>query len=292
MTSRPGWSDVRARLEAAGFRPSRRLGQNFLLDENMATALVRDAGVEPGTKVLEVGVGCGFLTLPLVNAGADLVAAEIDPRVLEVAREIVGERPALRYFLGDVLAGKHRLNPELEALLWSEDPWILVANLPYSVSAPLMAVLAELDNPPRAMHALVQLEVAQRIAAPHGTSDWGPLSVRLQASYAARVGREVSAGLFWPRPKVASAVAVLERRDDPPPRADRDELAALAAGLFHRRRQGVGRVLGDLIGDRDLARQVLAAEGIDPSRRAETLSLETFLALSRTPGWRERDRQR
>lgn len=288
MTSRPNWTQLRARLTAAGFRPSRRLGQNFLLDENMVHALVRDAGVEPGSKVLEVGVGCGFLTLPLVEAGAELVAAEIDERVLEFAREIVGESTAVRYFLGDALAGKHRLNPELEALLWREDPWMLVANLPYSVSAPLMAVLAELENPPRAMHALVQLEVAERIAAQHGTSDWGPLSVRLQASYTARVGREVPPGLFWPRPRVSSAVVVLELRPDRPAREDRDQLAALAAGLFQRRRQNVGRVLGDLLGDKPAARELLEAEGVDPGLRAERLPLEAFLALSRSLAWRER----
>ena len=288
MNSRPNWTKVRAQLSAIGFRPSRRLGQNFLLDENMVNALVRDAGVGPGSKVLEVGVGCGFLTLPLAEAGAELVAAEIDERVLEVAREIVGDRAAVRYFLGDALAGKHQLNPELEAMLWRDDPWMLVANLPYSVSAPLMAVLAELDNPPTAMHALVQLEVAERIAAPHGTSDWGPLSVRLQASYTARVGREVPPGLFWPRPRVSSAVVVLERRPDPPPRADRDQLAALAAGLFQRRRQNIGRVLGDLLKDKDGARALLEAQGVDPSLRAERLPLEAFLALSRTTAWRER----
>jgi len=288
VNSRPNWTRVRAQLSALGFRPSRRLGQNFLLDENMVNALVRDAGVGPGSKVLEVGVGCGFLTLPLAEAGAELVAAEIDERVLEVAREIVGDRVAVRYFLGDALAGKHRLNPELESMLWRDDAWMLVANLPYSVSAPLMAVLAELDNPPQAMHALVQLEVAERIAAPHGTSDWGPLSVRLQASYTACVGREVPPGLFWPRPRVSSAVVVLERRPDPPPRADRDQLAALAAGLFQRRRQNIGRVLGDLLKDKDGARALLESEGVDPTLRAERLPLEAFLALSRTKTWRER----
>jgi 16S rRNA (adenine1518-N6/adenine1519-N6)-dimethyltransferase len=279
---------VRAQLDAIGFRPSRRLGQNFLLDENMVHALVRDAGVEAGSKVLEVGVGCGFLTLPLAEAGAELIAAEIDERVLDIAREIVGESYGVRFFLGDALSGKHRLNPDLEAMLWRDDPWMLVANLPYSVSAPLMAVLAELENPPRAMHALVQLEVAERIAAPHGTSDWGPLSVRLQASYTARVGREVPPALFWPRPRVSSAVVALERRPDPPPREDRDQLSALAAGLFQRRRQNVGRVLGDLLGDKPAARALLESHGVDPALRAERLPLEAFLALSRSADWRAR----
>lgn len=296
MNERPRWSDVRARLAEHGFRPSRRFGQNFLLDENLIRAMVRDAGVEEGTRVLEVGVGCGFLTLPLVEAGAELVAAEIDPRVLEVAKSLLAERDAndaaragsVRWFLGDALGGKHRLNPELAALLWDEGPWKLVANLPYSISAPLMAVLSELPNPPVEMHALVQLEVAERIAAAPGTSDWGPISIRLQASYDARVGREVPANLFWPRPKVSSAVCHLARRADPPGPEDRAELAALAAGLFHRRRQGVGRVLGDLLGDREAARAALAAVGADPAARAETLPLEAFLALSRSAAWRGR----
>lgn len=288
MTARPAWSEVRGRLIAEGFRPSRRLGQNFLLDENMAAALVRDAGVEPDARVLEVGTGCGFLTLPLLDAGAEVIGAEIDPRVLAVARELVGEREGITWFAGDALAGKHRLNPELEALLWSDATWTLVANLPYSVSAPLMAVLAELENPPRAMHALVQKEVAERIAAPQGSRDFGPLSVRLQTSYAARIGREVPANSFWPRPKVASAAVVLELRADRPPRAEREALAALAAGLFHRRRQGVGRVLGDLLGDREAARALLADRGIDPARRPESLAPAEFRALAAAPAWRNR----
>lgn len=277
---RPAWQAVRARLEAAGFRPSRRLGQNFLLDENMLRAIVRDADVSRDDVVLEVGPGCGFLTLHLAREAGRVVSVEIDPRLLEIARELCAEATNVQWIRADVLASKQALAPEVDAALPRDRSWKLVANLPYSVSAPLLAVLAGRDVPPDTMTVLVQREVAERVVAAPGTNDWGPLSIRLQLDYAARVTRTVPAQLFWPRPEVESAVVRLDRRKDARGTPDaRRAFEELVRALFQRRRQGLARVLADRF-DRAVATRALGELGLDPRARAEDLGIEPLWALS------------
>ena len=285
---REAWSELKARLTAAGFHPSRRLGQNFLLDENLTRALVRDAGVLPGDFVLEIGPGLGFLTGPLLEAGARVLAVEIDDRLLADLRRTLGDHPHLELLHADALAGKHRLEPAVLDRLPESGPWQLVANLPYAVSAPVLVVLSELANPPTRMSVLVQLEVAERICAQPGTRDWGPISVRLQAAYDVQLGRSVGPGMFWPRPKVDSAVAHLTRRADAPAAEDLARLSDLCSGLFQRRRQALGRVLGELLGSRDRASGLLEELGIDSGLRAETLDLVQLRGLADSEPWRAR----
>ncbi|HPF14844.1 MAG TPA: rRNA adenine N-6-methyltransferase family protein, partial [Planctomycetota bacterium] len=143
--SRPPWKQFKEALQAQGFRPSRRFGQNFLLDENTARAIVADAGVVAGDRVLEIGTGCGFLTVHLAHAGVALLTVEIDPRLADVAESFLEPYANVRLVRGDALAGKHRLHPEVEA--WSEGgPWHLVANLPYAISGPLLALVGGLET--------------------------------------------------------------------------------------------------------------------------------------------------
>lgn len=278
---RPPWSEFRSALEARGFRPARRLGQNFLLDENMVRAIVRDAGVGPGDLVLEVGAGCGFLTLHLLRAGVDLVSVEIDPRLAEIARELLGGEPRWRLIETDILAGKHALAPEVVACLPPERDWHLVANLPYAVSGPVLACASELAHPPRSMTVLVQKEVALRIAAQPGTRDWGPLSIRLQWAYQAALVRDVGSGLFWPRPQVESTVVRLVRIEPEKPHAEGRALSGLVDELFTRRRQTLLRVLSELCGDRTRAQAWLARAGLEPKSRAEDLALAALERLVR-----------
>jgi 16S rRNA (adenine1518-N6/adenine1519-N6)-dimethyltransferase len=281
--SRPAWAEFRHALEEIGFRPSRRLGQNFLLDDNMARAIVRDAALEPGDVVLEVGPGCGFLTRHLAAEPVELVCVEVDERLLGVARRLCAGAANVRWLHADVLASKHALEPRVLALLPESGPWKLVANLPYSVSAPLLAVLAGLANPPRSMTVLVQREVAERITAAPGTADWGPLSIRLQLDHAVRLGRPVPAGLFWPRPEVESTLVHLERRPADLGAAERAALDAWVGRLFQRRRQALGRVLAEHVG-RPRAEEALRACGLEPTVRAETLDLATLRRLTGTLG--------
>ncbi len=279
MSERPAWAQFQEQLRAAGFRPSRRLGQNFLLDPNMLQAIARDARIVPGETLLEVGPGLGFLTQQLVECGAALVCVEIDERLLAIAQ---GWITGPRWLHCDVLAGKHTLAPAVAAALPQSSHWQLVSNLPYSVAAPLLAVLADLAHPPRGMTVLVQREVAERIAARPGSSDWGLLSIALQTGYEVEPTRHVPAQLFWPRPEVESSVVRLVRRSEPLEPGRRRELLTLAAQLFQRRRQTLGRVLGEIWG-RERALSRLAELGWQASRRAEELDLSELLDLAGTP---------
>lgn len=274
------WAALRAELVAAGFRPSRRLGQNFLLDENLLRAIVRDAGVEPGSRVLEVGPGLGFLTRHLLAAGARVTAVEIDPRLAERTETLFASNPAFDLVRGDILASKHVLAPEVLARLEGVDEWHLVANLPYAVSGPVLAIAAALPIPPRTMTTLVQLELAERIVARPGTNDWGPLSIRLQAAYSGRIVRRVPPDLFWPRPQVDSALLRLDRLPAPILPADRAALSVLVDRLFQRRRQRLGRVLGEVAGGGPLGRAWAERAGLTGDERAEDLDLVTLQALA------------
>jgi len=279
---------LRADLEAGGFRPSKRLGQNLLQDVNMARAIARDARLAAGDLVVEIGPGAGFLTAHLAELGVELIAIEIDPRLLEVARGLLADYPRVHWILGDALASKRAWNPELLAALPARGDWHLVSNLPYSAASPILAVAARLENPPRSATVLLQTEVAQRIAAPPGGGDWGPLSIRVQLAFEARVLRAVPAQLFWPRPKVESSVLRLELRAQRPDPADAEALDPLIDRLFQHRRQALGGLLAKSLGDRPAALELLARHGLDPSARPETLGLEALLAISRDPHWRAR----
>ncbi len=286
-SARPPWREFRAALAAEGFRPSKGLGQNFLLDTNAARAIALDSGVGRGERVLEVGAGCGFLSVHLAELGVELLALEIDPRLARIAARFLAPNPNVRLLVCDALAGKHALSARLRSELPASDPWHLVSNLPYSISAPLLVLLSRLPNPPLTMCVLVQEEVARRIVAAPGDPEWGALSARLGARYRAWPGRRVEAQLFWPRPRVGSRVAHLEQ--DPLPELVAEDLGPydrLLDGLFQQRRKQLSTVLTALVGDRETARKSLQEAGVDPRRRPQELTPAEVLLLSRTPGWR------
>ncbi|MCP3919958.1 MAG: ribosomal RNA small subunit methyltransferase A [bacterium] len=270
---RPPWSEFRAALDAAGFRPSRRLGQNFLLDENVARAIARDADPAPGELLLEIGPGCGFLSVHLAHSGARLVAVEIDTRLAPIARGFLAPYADAEVLEADVLDGKHRFSSAVEERLPDHGDWSVCSNLPYSVSGPVLALLAAREQPPRRVCVLVQKEVADRLGAPAGSAARGPLSVRVQSAFAVRTLRAVAPQLFWPRPKVDSSVVLLERRPDLPSCAERRRIAAAAGLVFRHRRKGLARILSDHLGDRSRALTLLERLGIEPSRRPQTLEM-------------------
>jgi 16S rRNA (adenine1518-N6/adenine1519-N6)-dimethyltransferase len=283
--SRPPWQSFREALDAAGFRPSKTLGQNFLLDGNMARSLVRDAGVEPGDRVLEIGAGCGFLTVHLAGAGAEVLAIEIDPRLCAVASAFLAGEPRVRLLQADALAGKHALAPELEAALPAAGPWKVVSNLPYAIAGPLLVLLTRLPHPPASLSVLVQREVAEKVAAEPGSSGFGALSARLALDHDRRAGRIVPAGLFWPRPRVESRVVHLDRRPGPAPDpARRARYDRLVERVFQQRRKTVLATLSGPAGGRARAQELLAAAGVPAGARPENLTPEVLLALADSLG--------
>ncbi|MBL8860923.1 MAG: ribosomal RNA small subunit methyltransferase A [Planctomycetes bacterium] len=286
QAGRGPWAELRAELVASGFRPSRRLGQNFLLDENLLRAIARDAALEPGARVLEVGPGLGFLTRHLLALGVRVTAVEIDPRLADRVAAAFASDPAFALLRGDVLAGKHAYAPAVRAWIGASEPWHLVANLPYAVAGPVLAIAAALDHPPTSISVLVQLELAERVVARPDTEAWGPLSIRVQVAYTGRILRRVPPDLFWPRPQVESAVLRLDLRPDRPSPERQAALSGLVERLFQRRRQRLARVLGELAGSAAAGRAWAAAAGLSGEERAEVLDLEALFRLvdARPPG--------
>ncbi len=265
-------TDVRALLAEHGLRPSRALGQNFLADPNTARRIARIAEVGPGDRVLEIGPGLGSLTLALAEAGAEVLALELDRHLVPVLEGVVAESPAVTVETGDALTFDYR------ARLAGEG-WRCVSNLPYNVATPV--VLRLLTDAPQVerLVVMVQREVGERLAAVPGSKAYGAPSVRVAYHATARLCGAVPANVFVPRPKVESVLVCLERRRTPAVDVSSPALMfELVHAGFAQRRKMLRRSLRPLLGDR--ADAVLVSAGIDPSRRAESVGLDGWAAIA------------
>lgn len=266
-------TQIKTLLATHGLRPQHRHGQNFLHDANHLRGILAAAKVTPGELVLEVGPGTGTLSEELLAAGARLIAVEIDRHLAPILHErLIAPFPdRARLIIGDVLEGKHAINPELVEALARESSFKLIANLPYHVASPLLANMI-VGYPAMSLAVvMIQREVAQRLAAPPGGKEYGPLGVLVQAMGHVETVAVLSPSCFWPQPDVESAVVRWTRRDvpltDDPPR-----LAALLHTLFSKRRKQLGSILG---------RDTALPPGVEPSQRPEQLTVEQLVALSR-----------
>ena len=283
------WQTWKARLSAVGFHPSKRLGQNFLLDPNLLSAIARDAEVGPGDRVIEVGTGLGFLTRALLATGAQVVSVEVDRRLHALVAEDLHGEERLELVCADALSGKHALSPELITATSESSPWHLVGNLPYAISGPLLAECAGAEHPPASMTVLVQREMAERVGAGVQDPGWGLLGLRLQLSYSVRQLRSVGGAHFRPRPRVESGLLRLERRADAPSAELLAAVVRLTGALFGRRRQVIRRVLGDVMGDREAALALLEGVGIPEETRVQALREQEWLLLARAWDWEGSD---
>jgi 16S rRNA (adenine1518-N6/adenine1519-N6)-dimethyltransferase len=273
-------------LRELGVRPSKRLGQNFLVDPRIAAriaALVED----PREPVVEIGPGLGSLTALLAKSGRPLVAVELDLRLAEAVERRLAPYPAARVVRGDIL--DQRLDGLLEEIPADSDrdapaPTVtIVGNLPYSITTPAMEWI--LAQGPRVRRALlmVQREYARRLAARPGTKDFGSISIFVGLHAEVSVLFTVSSGAFYPRPNVDSVVMELTPRPYPgTTAAERSAVERLArAGMGTRRKtlpNSLARGLGMNVEE---ARGLLASAGIRPERRAETLSIDEWVGLAR-----------
>jgi 16S rRNA (adenine1518-N6/adenine1519-N6)-dimethyltransferase len=296
-----GPAEIRELAARAGVRPTKTLGQNFVLDAGTVRKIVRQADVAAGETVVEVGPGLGSLTLGLLEAGADVVVVEIDPvlaRLLPgtVARHIPGlvveqghdEHVAGRAELVAVLRdadGRARLRVVLaDALdltaLPGPAPTALVANLPYNVSVPvLLSFLERFDSLQRAL-VMVQAEVADRLAAPPGSRTYGVPSVKAAWYAAARRTATVGRAVFWPVPNVDSALVRLDRREPPTTSADRRAVFAVVDAAFGQRRKTLRQALAAIAGSPAAAEDALRAAGIDPGARGEAVDVAGFARIA------------
>jgi 16S rRNA (adenine1518-N6/adenine1519-N6)-dimethyltransferase len=274
--------DVRGIAERLGVRPSKRLGQNFVVEQGTVRRIAALAAPGPGDVVLEVGPGLGSLTLALLEAGAgQVVAVEID-RVLadELPRTLAERAPSRADRVTVINADALRVGErDLPA-----EPSMLVANLPYNVAVPV--VLHLLAVLPSLAHGLVmvQAEVADRMCAAPGSRVYGAPSVKLAWYAAARPAGTVPRTVFWPVPNVDSKLVAFTRHDPPAAPASREEVFALVDAAFGQRRKTLRAALAGWAGTPAEAERLLRAAGIDPGARGEALSVAEFarLATART----------
>ncbi len=269
-------ADVRAIATALGLRPTKTLGQNFLVDPNTARRIVRTAEVTANDVVLEVGPGLGSLTLALLPAAARVVAVEIDPPLAAALPETARARvPAYADRLEVVQADALRL-----ADLPGPAPTALVANLPYNVAVPVVLhLLALLPSLARGL-VMVQAEVAERLAAPPGGRVYGVPSVK--AAWFAEVRRAgpVPRSVFWPVPNVDSGLVALTRREPPATRVSRQQVFAVVDAAFAQRRKTLRQALAGLAGSAAAAEHALVAAGVDPRTRGEALDVAAFARVA------------
>jgi 16S rRNA (adenine1518-N6/adenine1519-N6)-dimethyltransferase len=271
-----GPTDVRELAARLGIRPTKTLGQNFVHDPNTVRRIVRAAELSADDVVLEVGPGLGSLTLGLLEAASTVDAVEIDLTLAELLPRTAAERapdlaPRLRVVHADAL----RLRA---ADLPGPPPTALVANLPYNVGVPVVLhLLAEL---PSLCHGLVmmQAEVADRLAARPGSRAYGVPSAKLAWFASARRAGPVPRSVFWPVPNVDSGLLAFERRPSPP--GDRAEVFAVVDAAFAQRRKVLRSALAGWAGSREGAEEALRAAGLDPTSRAERLSIDDFARIA------------
>ena len=271
-----GPAEVREIATRLGFRPTKMLGQNFVIDPNTVRRVVRTAGITADDVVVEVGPGIGSLTLGLLPVAQAVIAVEIDPLLAgELPATVARHASSYAKRLTVVTADAMRIDA-----LPSPAPSALVANLPYNVSVPVLLHLLELLPSLRHGLVMVQAEVAERLAAPPGSKIYGVPSVK--AAWYADVRRAGSVGrnVFWPAPNVDSGLVSLERREPPTTRATRAQVFALVDAAFAQRRKTLRAALRGWAGSPDGAERALRAAGIDPRTRGEALGVVEFARLA------------
>lgn len=265
-------AEIRTILDEWGISPKHRLGQNFLIDQNLLTKLVDVSGVGAGDVVLEVGPGTGTMTEEMLGRGCDVVACELDPDMAGILRERLGERGNFTLIEGDCLESKHEVSRAIVEKLAGRE-FRLVANLPYGAATPLMLALLT-DMPTcKGQFVTIQREVADRLLAKPGSKIYGVISVVAQLFAEVEMVAKLPKECFWPQPEIASAmVSIVPRGSAVDEDVDRKLFARFCQQLLGQRRKQLGSVLK---GDRALP------EGFDARARAETMTPEAFLDLYR-----------
>ena len=290
MENRQTVSYVSNRLKAAGLEPVNRYGQNFLIDLNLIDLIIRSAEIGPYDCVLEIGTGTGSLTAKMAPRAGRIVTVEIDENLARLARQEFAAMPHVRLLQQDALKNKNTIHPavidairEAMAEIGPGASLKLVANLPYNVATPILSNLLTIDPVPKMMVATIQKELADRIIATPSTKDYGVFSVWMQTLTHTEIVRVLPPSVFWPRPKVHSAILKIVTDD-----ALRQRVTDLAfyhrtlrALYFHRRKFLRSVVVSAMKGilDKPMVDKVLDETGMTVTTRAEELSVEATIAF-------------
>jgi len=269
-----GAAQIRELAAALELKPSKSLGQNFVIDSNVCTKIVRTAAVGPTDIALEIGPGLGSLTLALLESAASVVAVEIDSR-------LAGQLP--------ITVANHFEHPENLTVLNQDaltiqtlpvNPTVLVANLPYNVSVPVLLHLLEKFESLRTGVVMVQAEVADRLAAKPGTKDYGIPSVKAAWWAEVKGAGSVSRSVFWPAPNVDSKLVSFTRRQTPGDEELRRKVFTIIDAAFAQRRKMLRSALSCLYGSSSAAEEILKRASIDPTLRGEALEIDGFCAIA------------
>jgi len=269
-----GAAQIRELAAALDLKPSKSLGQNFVIDSNVCTKIVRTAGVTSDDIALEIGPGLGSLTLAMLEVAKSVIAVEIDPRLAQ-------QLP--------ITVAQHFEHPEnltvinKDALAVDDlpvEPTVLVANLPYNVSVPVLLHLLEKFPTLRTGVVMVQAEVADRLAAKPGGKEYGIPSVK--AAWWADVKNvgTVSRSIFWPAPNVDSKLVGFTRRQTAGSEESRAKVFTIIDAAFAQRRKMLRSALSSLYGSSSAAEAILIEAGIDPTLRGEALQIESFCKIA------------
>ena len=267
-------TEIRELAAKLGLKPTKKLGQNFVIDQNTVEKIVRTSNVSKDSIVLEVGPGLGSLTLGLMATGAKVIAVEIDERLAELlpntakakgfgeSQLIVINKDALEISKNDVY------NPD-----------VLVANLPYNVSVPVIIHILETFPSIKNYLVMVQSEVADRLAANPGSRTYGSPSVKLQWYAEVSKAGSISRNVFWPVPNVDSDLVQLHRRNNVD-ESIRKELFAVVDAAFSQRRKMLRSALSSMCGGSEKASEILESVQIDPRLRGEALNVSDYVRLT------------
>jgi 16S rRNA (adenine1518-N6/adenine1519-N6)-dimethyltransferase len=264
-------TEVRRLLAEFDIRPSKALGQNFLIDGNILRILIDQADIRNDETVLEIGPGLGVLTVELVARARRVVAIEKDPRLCQYLRDHVD---GVELVYGDAV--KVLEQPDFRI----PSPYKVVSNLPYNISTPILERLVEREDKPRAMVLTVQREVAHRLAATPRHKDYGALTVFTQLCYHVTIAHIISPQCFYPAPQVDSAIIVLERRDPRVKLRAGAPFHEIVRAGFSQRRKMLHKLLVEF-GEVDKA---FAAASVAPTARAEELAVDQWILLANALG--------
>ena len=266
----------------AGVRPHKSLGQNFLIDEEVIATIIEASGVTEDTLVLEIGPGTGALTLPLAEQAGYVIAVDLDPDMIDGLRVKTFGMDNVELILGDILETDIKKITEESMAQHGLSELRIIGNLPYYITTPIIMKLLEADTGAKSITVMMQKEVGDRIAAEPGTRASGaityPVHYHAEVTEIADVPREC----FYPVPGVDSVVLRLDLRDEPAVKVKSEEMLmrCIKAG-FSMRRKTLLNALASLDGfDKQTLSEALKDAGIDPVRRAESLTLEEFARLS------------
>jgi 16S rRNA (adenine1518-N6/adenine1519-N6)-dimethyltransferase len=277
------------RLRQVGIYPKNKHGQNFLIDLNLQDMIVRSAELTPDDVVLEVGTGTGAITAMIAQEAGHVVTVEIDPQLYQLASEELFDLDNVTMLKQDALKNKNHFAPEVLAALKQHleagpnRKLKLVANLPYNIATPIISNLLHTDIMPTLMCVTIQKEVAERIVAKPNTKDYNALSIWVQCQSQAEIVRIMAPSVFWPRPKVDSAIIRIR-----PQQSMRDAIPDLKvfhtfvrAMFFHRRKFMRSVIIAAYKGrlDKPAVDEALAELQIGPNARSEQLDIPTMMQL-------------